>query len=63
MSFVQRHIYISDNHPPKQPVHQFKHCSKCDEERAPEGGVDMGNGKWLCANCWTIRATRSKKRD
>lgn len=60
MSFVRSQLSLPRN-TPKQPVHQFKYCTKCYSNRPPEGGVEMGPGKWLCANCWTIRATRTRK--
>jgi len=62
MSLINRHIYLSENQTPKQPVHQFKHCSKCNESRAPEGGIDLGPGKWYCANCWALKAIKNKRR-
>jgi|DEB0MinimDraft_3_1074331.scaffolds.fasta_scaffold55565_4 hypothetical protein len=27
-------------------------CFKCNRERVPEGGVDVGPGKWKCVDCW-----------
>lgn len=60
MSFVRKQIALAGN-PHKQPVHQFRLCTKCGQTRAPEGGIEMGPGKWHCAECWTIRATRTKK--
>lgn len=41
-----------------QAVHKFKLCNKCEKERAPEGGVEMGS-KWMCATCWIRRSTVS----
>lgn len=37
---------------PKQPVHKFKLCHRCQTMRAPEGGVEMGAGRWSCDACW-----------
>jgi formylmethanofuran dehydrogenase subunit E len=31
-----------------------KVCSKCEQERIPEGGIEMA-GKWICAACWIKR--------
>jgi len=39
-----------------QPVHQYKCCNKCDQEKPPEGGIDMGY-KWICQSCWIARTT------
>lgn len=33
-------------------VAPLRECSKCKEERVPEGGVAMGGGKWYCASCY-----------
>jgi transposase-like protein len=27
-------------------------CSKCEQKRVPEGGIDMGRGRWYCAGCY-----------
>jgi formylmethanofuran dehydrogenase subunit E len=32
----------------------FRKCDKCQEERAPEGGIEIGK-KWMCARCWGKR--------
>jgi hypothetical protein len=40
----------------KQPVHKFKLCAKCDEQKPPEGGIDMSPTRWHCSTCWTLRA-------
>jgi hypothetical protein len=60
VSFVRHHIKLPNN-VPKQPAHKFKQCSHCNESRPPEGGVELSPGRWECANCWTIRMTRTKK--
>lgn len=39
---------------------KFKSCFKCEERKPPEGGIEMGQ-KWMCANCWIIKATRTTK--
>jgi hypothetical protein len=38
------------------PVHQLKLCTKCQESKPPEGGVEMG-AKWHCQLCWVRRTT------
>lgn len=35
---------------------RFKHCTKCDTDKPPEGGIDMGH-KWNCQSCWLKRIT------
>jgi len=39
-----------------QPVHQYKCCNKCDQDKPLEGGIDMGH-KWICQTCWIARTT------
>ncbi|CAB4195439.1 hypothetical protein UFOVP1298_19 [uncultured Caudovirales phage] len=39
---------------------KFQLCNKCLKEKPPEGGVEMSPTKWICARCWTIRATRTQ---
>jgi hypothetical protein len=39
------------------PVHQLKFCTKCQENRPPEGGVEMGV-KWHCQLCWVKKIQR-----
>ena len=56
MSFVKQNINLNGNR--KQPVHPARMCSKCNEMRMPEGGIEMGPGRWMCAHCWTVRTTR-----
>lgn len=38
------------------PSHQFKFCAKCQQDKPPEGGIDMG-AKWHCQACWNRRST------
>lgn len=52
--FVKQQLEIGSN----QPIHKYKVCSKCEETKPPEGGIDMSPTKWMCAMCWTNRATR-----
>ena len=51
--FVRRQLEIGS----KQPIHQHKHCNKCDDIKPPEGGIQMSPSKWYCAPCWTKRVT------
>lgn len=38
----------------------MKYCNECKKERLPEGGVDLGRGRWMCASCWAHKAARRK---
>lgn len=58
MSFVKNQLNIGAKN--KQPSHVYKQCSKCDEERVPEGGIEMGPGRWICAVCWARRTSRKQ---
>jgi hypothetical protein len=51
MSFVKQQLDIGS----KQPIHQLKHCDKCETMKPPEGGIQMNPSKWYCAHCWTKR--------
>jgi hypothetical protein len=42
----------------KQPVHQHKECTHCNEMKPPEGGIQLSHTKWHCAACWAGRASR-----
>lgn len=57
MSFVKNPIAMRETPRNARP---FKLCDWCETRRAPEGGMDMGNGRWMCAVCWTHRVTRPK---
>jgi hypothetical protein len=56
--FAKRQLDIGS----KQPLHKYKLCNKCDVEKPPEGGIDMGH-KWICAHCWVARKTSSNLRE
>lgn len=58
MSFVRSRIALPTS---GKHVHAFRYCSKCDEHKAPEGGIEMAPGRWLCAACWTRRAIGGKR--
>ena len=59
MSFVKQNINLNGNR--KQPVHPQRMCSKCNEMRVPEGGIEMRPGRWICAACWTNRVVGRAK--
>jgi formylmethanofuran dehydrogenase subunit E len=58
MSFVRQNLRLSET--PKQPAHPMKTCSKCAKERVPEGGIELGPGRWICAVCWTHKIARKR---
>ena len=37
--------------------HKLQLCNKCNQQKPPEGGVEMSATKWICASCWTNRVT------
>jgi hypothetical protein len=37
------------------PVLKMKTCSKCEQKRIPEGGIEVGP-RWYCARCWMRRS-------
>lgn len=39
---------------------RLKLCAQCEEKKPPEGGIDMKPTRWICAACWTRKATRRK---
>jgi len=55
MSFVKKQLDLRKS-PPN--AHPFKLCAKCEERKPPEGGMDMGRGRWMCAECWNKRAIK-----
>lgn len=59
MSFVRKQLALGDT---PRNSHPFRLCFKCEEKKPPEGGMDMGSGRWMCAVCWTLRAVRPKGR-
>jgi len=48
---VYLHAYLTT-----KIMHKFKLCAKCQTDKPPEGGVDMGS-KWHCQLCWNRRIT------
>lgn len=59
MSFVKKQLMLNGGNPP-QPVHQFRVCGKCSENKPPEGGIQLSPTKWICAACWTRKAVVRK---
>jgi len=53
VSFTSKQLQLGS----KQPVHKLRLCNKCEELRPPEGGIQMSAARWICACCWTKRAT------
>jgi hypothetical protein len=37
-------------------------CDKCETKKPPEGGIQMGPGRWYCAACWLKRVQKEQKR-
>lgn len=63
MSFLEQTLQLPNSYAKSlNAVHQFKHCSKCDSDKPPEGGVQMSREKWYCAKCWTVKVTAQKKK-
>ena len=56
--FVKRQLSLNNIQP---QTHQFKQCDKCEQEKPPEGGIQMSLNKWYCAGCWTNRVVRRPK--
>jgi hypothetical protein len=56
--FVKQQLDLSGMQP---HTHQFKQCGKCQQDKPPEGGIQMSLNKWYCARCWANRATRTQK--
>ena len=38
-------------HITSKTMHKFKICAKCQTDKPPEGGIDIGH-KWHCQSCW-----------
>lgn len=36
----------------------FKFCVKCQADKPPEGGIELGPSKYVCAECWKARARK-----
>ena len=57
MSFIRRTLTLNGSQP---YLHPRRKCDKCEKEKAPEGGIQMGPTKWHCAECWTRKAVVRK---
>lgn len=33
-------------------------CSRCDERKPIDDGVQLSQAKWVCGKCWRKKATR-----
>lgn len=44
-----------------QPVHRFRDCIRCNQQRPPEGGVEVGQSRWVCHKCWGKEVQRKVK--
>ena len=42
--------------------HQLRFCDKCERKQPPEGGIQMGPGRWYCASCWLKRKHKEKSK-
>ena len=52
-NFVNNQLRLNGN----THAHKLQLCSKCNQMKPPEGGVEMSATKWVCASCWTDRVT------
>ena len=41
---------------------KFKLCTKCNESKPPEGGIDLSQSKWYCAGCWIKRKMNERRK-
>jgi late competence protein required for DNA uptake (superfamily II DNA/RNA helicase) len=41
--------------------HPLRLCDKCETKQPPEGGIQMGVGRWYCASCWLRRNRKEEK--
>jgi hypothetical protein len=57
MSFAANQISLRGSHINGQP---FKLCHRCEERRAPEGGVQASPHRWYCAVCWVDKMKAKK---
>ena len=55
MSFIKNGINMANT---PRNMHKFRLCNKCNQDRPPEGGIEMNPTRWICAACWTHRAIK-----
>ena len=60
MSFATRSIILPGS---LKTSEALRECSKCGDQRAPEGGVDLSPTRWVCARCWARRAQATTNRN
>jgi len=56
--FVKQQLALNGMQP---NTHQFKQCGKCQQDKPPEGGIQLSLNRWYCASCWANKATRRPK--
>jgi len=56
--FIKRQLNLNGIQP---QMHQFKQCDKCEQDKPPEGGIQMSLNKWYCAGCWANRVFKRPK--
>lgn len=49
MNYTRKSIMLPKSH---VNLHPLRKCDKCNEQRAPEGGIQMSPTRWYCADCW-----------
>lgn len=54
MSFTTKRMELPGSLKPAMPLRM---CSKCDRDRIPEGGIEMGPGRWICHACWNRKTS------
>lgn len=42
--------------------HPLRLCDKCETKKPPEGGIQMGSGRWYCASCWMKRVHKEQSK-
>lgn len=57
MSFVKNQMQLAGS---LTHGHRLRECAQCGHQREPSGGIELRPGRWICANCWTLR--QQKKR-
>ncbi len=60
MSFVKQQLHMPKSTDNMRNAQRLKLCAQCEEKKPPEGGIDIKPTRWICAACWTRKATRRK---